>query len=49
MSDNIGLLKTANLMCYNHCVNLCRHVVNGKTMYVGRIIEFNNGGFKKVF
>lgn len=43
----IGPLKTANLTPYNHCVGLYRHVVKGKTMYVGRAIELNNGGFRK--
>ena len=43
----IGPLKTANLTPYNHCVGLYRHVVNGKTMYVGRAIELHNGGFRK--
>lgn len=44
---SIGRLKTANLAPYNHCVGLYRHVVNGKTMYVGRAIELDNGGFRK--
>ena len=43
----IGPLKTADLSPYNHCVGLYRHVVNRKTMYVGRAIELNNGGFRK--
>lgn len=43
----IGPLKTANLTPYNHCVGLYRHVVNGRTMYVGRAIELYNGGFRK--
>ena len=43
----LGPLKTANLTPYNHCVGLYRHVVNGKTMYVGRAIELHNGGFRK--
>ena len=43
----IGSLKTANLTPYNHCVGLYKHVVNGKTMYVGRAIELHNGGFRK--
>lgn len=43
----IGPLKTANLTPYNHCVGLYRHVINGKTMYVGRAIELHNGGFRK--
>ena len=44
----IGPLKTANLTPYNHCVGLYRHVVNGRTMYVGRAIELYNGGFRKL-
>ena len=43
----IGRLKTADLSQYNHCVGLYRHVVNGKTMYIGRAIELHNGGFRK--
>lgn len=43
----IGPLKTANLTPYNHCVGLYRHVINGETVYVGRAIELNNGGFRK--
>lgn len=44
---SIGLLEFANLTPYNHCVGLYRHVINGKTMYIGRAIELNNGGFRK--
>lgn len=44
---SIGFLKDADLSPYNHCVGLYRHVMNGKTMYVGRAIELNNGGFRK--
>lgn len=44
---SIGMLKTADLSQYNHCVGLYRHVVNGTTKYVGRAIELNNGGFRK--
>lgn len=43
----IGRLESANLTPYNHCVGLYRHEVCGKTMYVGRAIELNNGGFRK--
>lgn len=43
----IGPLKTANLTPYNHCVGLYRHVVHGKTMYIGRAIELYNGGIRK--
>jgi len=44
---DIGMLKTANLTPYNQYVGLYRHVINGKTMYVGRAVEWNNGGFRK--
>ena len=44
---SIGMLKTADLSSYNNCVGLYRHVVNGVTKYVGRAIEYNNGGFRK--
>ena len=44
---SIGKLKTANLTPYNHSVGLYRHVVDGQTMYVGRAVEWNNGGFRK--
>lgn len=43
----IGPLKTADLSPYNHSVGIYRHVVNGRTMYVGRAIELDNGGFRK--
>ena len=44
---SIGMLKTADLTPYNHCVGLYMHVVNGETKYIGRAIELNNGGFRK--
>lgn len=44
---NIGPLKTASLTQYNDCVGLYRHVVKGKTKYLGRAIELDNGGFRK--
>ena len=44
---SIGRLKTANLTPYNEYVGLYRHVIDGKVMYVGRAIEFNDGGFEK--
>lgn len=44
---DIGMLKDADLTPYNHCVGLYRHVIGGTTMYVGRAIELNNGGFRK--
>ena len=44
---NIGPLKTADISPYNHCIGLYRHLVDGKVMYIGRAIEYNNGGFRK--
>ena len=44
---DIVMLKDANLSPYNHSVGLYRHVISGKTMYVGRAVEWNNGGFRK--
>ena len=44
---SIGKLKTADLTPYNHCIGLYRHKVNGRIMYIGRAIEYNNGGFRK--
>lgn len=44
---DIGMLKSANLTPYNHCVGLYRHVINGETKYVGRAVELHNGGFRK--
>ena len=43
----IGYLRDADLSMYNHCVGLYRHVIAGRTMYVGRATELNNGGFRK--
>ena len=43
----MGPLKSANLTPYNQYVGLYRHVISGKTMYVGRAVEWNNGGFRK--
>ncbi len=44
---SIGKLKDANLSPYNHFVGLYRHVVDGETVYLGRAVEYNNGGFRK--
>jgi len=44
---SIGKLIDAHLTPYNHSVGLYRHVVKGKTVYVGRAIELHNGGFRK--
>lgn len=44
---SIGMLKTADLTPYNHCVGLYRHMIGSRTMYIGRAIELHNGGFRK--
>lgn len=44
---NIGNLQNANLTPYNKSIGVYRHVINGETMYIGRAIEINNGGFRK--
>ena len=41
--ESIGPLISADLSPYNQYVGLYRHLVNGKTMYVGRAIELYNG------
>lgn len=32
---------------YNNCVGLYMHKINGQIMYIGRAVEYNNGGFRK--
>lgn len=32
---------------YNDCVGLYMHKINGQIMYIGRAVEYNNGGFRK--
>lgn len=32
---------------YNDCVGLYMHKMNGEIMYIGRAVEYNNGGFRK--
>ena len=43
----IGPLLSANLTPYNHSVGLYKHVIDGKIVYIGRAIEYNNGGLRK--
>lgn len=43
----IGKLAKADLKPYNHCVGLYRHEIGGRIMYIGRAVEYNNGGFRK--
>lgn len=32
---------------YNNCIGLYMHKIDNKIMYIGRAIEYNNGGFRK--
>ena len=32
---------------YSHCVGLYMHKINGKIMYIGRAVEYANGGLRK--
>jgi hypothetical protein len=43
----IGPLKSANLTPYNHSVGLYKHVIGNEIVYIGRAIEYNNGGLRK--
>ena len=45
--ESIGPLISADLSPYNRYVGLYMHLINGKTMYIGRAIELYNGGFRK--
>ena len=44
---SIGRLESADLSPYSNCVGLYRHVVHGKTKYLGRALELYNGGIRK--
>lgn len=45
--QRIGTLETVNLTPYNRYVGLYRAFLHGKLVYIGRAIEWNNGGFRK--
>lgn len=45
--QRIGTLETVNLTPYNHYVGLYRAFLHGNLVYIGRAIEWNNGGFRK--
>lgn len=47
---NLGILSSLtlnDLSPYNHSVGLYKAVIGGKIYYIGRAIEYNNGGFRK--
>ena len=43
----IGVLETVHLTPYNRYVGVYRAFLNGRLVYIGRAIEWNNGGFRK--
>lgn len=43
----IGRLESASLTPFNKSVGLYKACLNGKIMYIGRAVEWNNGGFRK--
>ncbi|GEM_PF-478014 len=43
----LSALSLEDLRPYNHSAGLYKGVINGKTYYIGRAIEYNNGGFRK--
>jgi len=45
--QSIGVLADANLTPYNKSVGLYRARLNGKVVYIGRAVEYSNGGFRK--
>lgn len=44
---SIGILNNLELTQYNRYVGVYRAWLNGKIIYIGRAIEWNNGGFRK--
>lgn len=44
---SIGTLSSVQLTPYNKYVGLYRAFLNGNLVYIGRAIEWNNGGFRK--
>lgn len=44
---NIGILSSLSLTQYNNDVGVYRARLNGKIIYIGRAIEWSNGGFRK--
>lgn len=45
--QSIGILSDADLTPYNKFVGLYRARLGGRIVYIGRAIEFSNGGFRK--
>lgn len=45
--QSIGTLCSLNLTPYNHSVGVYRARLGGQVVYIGRAVEWNNGGFRK--
>ncbi|WP_147565120.1 hypothetical protein [Clostridium tyrobutyricum] len=45
--QSLGILSDINLSPYNHYVGVYRAILAGRIIYIGRAIEWNNGGFRK--
>ncbi len=44
---SIGILETASLKPHNRSVGVYKLLLSGEIVYIGRAIEFNNGGIRK--
>lgn len=44
---SIGILSDAELTQFNKSVGLYKALLNGRVVYIGRAVEFSNGGFRK--
>lgn len=44
---SIGILETVSLTQFNKIVGVYKLVLNNEIVYIGRAIEFKNGGFRK--
>ncbi|TLS54093.1 hypothetical protein FE782_01750 [Paenibacillus antri] len=43
----LGSLTLSDLSRYNQSIGLYKAELGGKTVYIGRAVEYNNGGFRK--
>lgn len=44
---NVGILGSTNFGEFRHDVGVYKAMLHGELMYIGRAIEFDNGGFRK--
>jgi hypothetical protein len=47
MWQSVGVLADADLAPLNRSVGLYRAILHGQVMYIGRAMEWDNGGFRK--